>query len=48
MTCGNCQTLFCWKCNKKIDGYDHFKTGCILFDDEAINQWNDELRQRER
>ncbi|KAH7289191.1 hypothetical protein KP509_31G062600 [Ceratopteris richardii] len=40
VTCGNCGQYFCFKCNKAIEGYDHFRGGgCILFDDEEIQRW---------
>lgn len=25
ITCSNCSAYFCWRCNKLIEGYDHFK-----------------------
>jgi len=37
MSCRNCGCYFCWKCNKEVDGYDHFKEGnCSLFDEAEI------------
>ncbi|KAL3700597.1 hypothetical protein R1sor_018619 [Riccia sorocarpa] len=37
MVCSNCGQYFCFKCGKKIDGYDHFGDGsCNLFEDEQI------------
>ncbi|KAK9844924.1 hypothetical protein WJX74_008697 [Apatococcus lobatus] len=40
MICGSCGTHFCWRCNKSIDGYEHFRGGaCILFDDGEIRAW---------
>lgn len=27
MTCGHCQSSFCWLCNEQIYGYDHFNSG---------------------
>lgn len=41
MHCRVCDTLWCWRCTKVIQGYDHFATGaCKLFDDEEIKRWN--------
>ena len=45
MTC-NCGTIFCYSCSKDISsvGYDHFgPDSCVLFDDEAIRQWEAEM-----
>ncbi|GAB4815328.1 hypothetical protein N2152v2_002374 [Parachlorella kessleri] len=40
MVCGNCGAFFCYKCNKEISGYDHYKdSGCILFDEAEILRW---------
>ena len=37
MACGGCGAYWCWRCNKEIDGYRHFRTGeCILFDEAEI------------
>lgn len=41
MTCGNCGCFFCWRCNKQVDGYDHFGSGsCVLFEQSEIDAWN--------
>ncbi len=40
MQCSRCNTKFCYKCHKKIDGYDHFGQQCVLFDDAAVRAWN--------
>ena len=45
MTCGNCGAFFCWRCNKEVDGYEHFHSGkCILFDHAEIQRWEVELQ----
>lgn len=45
MTCGNCGAFFCWRCNKAVDGYDHFRSGsCILFDNSEIQRWEVEFQ----
>ncbi len=45
MTCGNCGAFFCWRCNKEVDGYEHFRTGkCILFDHAEIQRWEVEFQ----
>lgn len=36
MTCTYCNTFFCWRCEEIIAGYDHFKGGCKLFEDEQV------------
>ncbi|KAK9867526.1 hypothetical protein WJX84_010819 [Apatococcus fuscideae] len=44
MVCGSCGTHFCWKCNKSIDGYEHFRSGgCMLFDAKEIRAWEMEM-----
>lgn len=49
MTCAVCSTFFCYRCGKKIDGYDHFgDKSCRLFDADVIQRWEDEIRERER
>eukprot|EP00927_Polykrikos_kofoidii_P032090 TRINITY_DN27435_c0_g1_i2.p1 TRINITY_DN27435_c0_g1~~TRINITY_DN27435_c0_g1_i2.p1 ORF type:complete len:656 (-),score=99.40 TRINITY_DN27435_c0_g1_i2:196-2163(-) len=45
MRCRVCQTQFCWKCGKEIEGYDHFASAeCKLFGEEEIRRWNQEMR----
>jgi|EP01046_Picozoa_sp_COSAG06_P042468 E3 ubiquitin-protein ligase RNF14 len=42
MTCGNCGCFFCWRCNRAVDGYDHFGSGsCVLFEQAEITAWYD-------
>lgn len=48
MVCGNCGHYFCYRCNKEIDGYDHFRNGsCELFPPEAIQQWEERINARQ-
>lgn len=46
MTCGNCSVKFCWKCSKEISGYDHFDGNCVLFEDAAIRDWEQQWQRR--
>lgn len=47
MVCKNCGEFFCYRCNKGIDGYDHFKDGqCELFPQEEIQQWEERMNPR--
>nr|XP_034901777.1 E3 ubiquitin-protein ligase RNF14 isoform X1 [Populus alba] len=47
MVCKNCGQFFCYRCNKGIDGYDHFKDGqCELFPQEEIQQWEERMNPR--
>ena len=45
MTCGNCETRFCYKCGDAVDGYEHFRDGgkCALFDLDAVAAWEREM-----
>eukprot|EP00941_MAST-03F_sp_MAST-3F-sp1_P001606 g1606.t1 len=46
MVC-SCGTKFCFSCGKIIGGYDHFRdpaTKCVLFDDEELDRWNQQIR----
>ncbi|WCJ29146.1 NDR1/HIN1-like 8 [Euphorbia peplus] len=48
MVCKNCGQYFCYRCNKAIDGYDHFRDGgCELFPQEAIRQWEQQMNVRQ-
>ncbi|XP_074270222.1 uncharacterized protein LOC141593166 [Silene latifolia] len=49
MVCTNCGNFFCYRCNKAIDGYDHFRNGkCDLFPQEMLQQWAEQLNDRQR
>ncbi|KAG9152733.1 hypothetical protein Leryth_018891 [Lithospermum erythrorhizon] len=48
MVCENCGQYFCYRCNKAIDGYDHFSAGtCDLFPPEAIQMWEERINDRQ-
>ncbi|EEF34731.1 ring finger protein, putative [Ricinus communis] len=47
MVCNNCGRYFCYRCNKAIDGYDHFRDACELFPREAIEQWERQMNARQ-
>ncbi|XP_047340531.1 E3 ubiquitin-protein ligase RNF14-like [Impatiens glandulifera] len=48
MVCSNCGSYFCYRCNKKIDGYDHFGDGsCELFPQEMIDDWEGQMNIRQ-
>ncbi|KAJ4829376.1 hypothetical protein Tsubulata_014519 [Turnera subulata] len=48
MVCKNCGKYFCYRCNRAISGYDHFKDGtCELFPAEMIQQWEAQMNQRQ-
>lgn len=48
MVCSNCQQYFCYRCNKAIDGYDHFRDGmCELFPQEMMQQWEERMNVRQ-
>ncbi|XP_010276859.1 PREDICTED: E3 ubiquitin-protein ligase RNF14 [Nelumbo nucifera] len=47
MVCQNCGQFFCYRCNKAIDGYDHFRDGtCELFPREMIQIWVEQMNER--
>lgn len=48
MVCNNCGSYFCYRCNKAIDGYDHFwNGGCELFPNEEIQLWEERMNARQ-
>ncbi|MFS8030424.1 putative transcription factor C2H2 family [Helianthus anomalus] len=48
MFCQNCCKYFCYRCNKAIDGYDHFRDGaCELFPREEIQKWEEHVNPRQ-
>ncbi|VFR02153.1 unnamed protein product [Cuscuta campestris] len=48
MECKNCGQYFCYRCNKAIDGYDHFRVEqCELFPMEAIQMWEERMNARQ-
>jgi len=40
MKCANCGTMFCWRCEKVITGYEHFQDKCVLFEEDTIRNFN--------
>lgn len=47
MTCGSCGAYFCYRCNKPISGYEHFRDGgCVLFELSDIMRWEHELQDQ--
>ncbi|XP_062073564.1 uncharacterized protein LOC133777831 [Humulus lupulus] len=48
MVCDNCGQYFCYRCNKAIDGYDHFRDAtCDLFPQEMIQNWEERINPRQ-
>ncbi|KAK6162172.1 hypothetical protein DH2020_002013 [Rehmannia glutinosa] len=48
MVCENCGQYFCYRCNKAISGYEHFRDGnCELFSAEEIKRWEERMNDRQ-
>ncbi|OMO93340.1 Zinc finger, RING-type [Corchorus olitorius] len=50
MVCQNCGQYFCYRCNRAISGYEHFKEGnCELFPvpQELIANWGERINARQ-
>ncbi|XP_051114586.1 uncharacterized protein LOC127240137 [Andrographis paniculata] len=48
MVCDNCGQYFCYRCNKAISGYEHFRDGtCELFPVQEIRQWEERMNPQQ-
>lgn len=49
MTCVYCNAAWCWRCERRIEGYDHFRTGgCRLFEQSETDRWNRAMWENQR
>lgn len=42
VTCGFCRSHMCWTCEQVITGYEHFRQGCVLFNEAQLLAWEGE------
>ena len=45
-----CGTYFCYKCRSDItsEGYGHFGTACVLFNQDEVDRWNRRMNLPQR